>query len=423
MSDDFKKTQSQIEATKKIAQSKAKNILIEGGSRSGKSFLIARLLIIRASRVRSDHLICRETFNSAKRSLWQKTIPDVFRICFPHLQYKPNNTDYFIELPNSSRIFIAGLDDGKKVERILGNEYSSLWINEANQVSYSAINTLKSRLAEKNDLRKLTFYDQNPTKTTSHVYQAFHQKVNPDDGEMLSNPEDYLAIRMNPEGNMENLDHDYIKMLESLPEKERKRFLLGEYDDSNNGAAVYSFDQSQHVSEDAKRLPGTDWAGSDFNIQYNSDILASQHAHGIYVWDELQFEGDTFRKAEEIKRKGCTGATIVSDSTGRNRRTSGMSDHLILTQAGFNVVHTMNPAVKDKIACLNRAFTLGLIRINPRCKKLIRDLIQLKWDNNGQLDQKTDPSLSHLVDSLAYLVWHLYPLKDYKDVHITSRKR
>jgi hypothetical protein len=100
-----------------------------------------------------------------------------------------------------------------------------------------------------------------------------------------------------------------------------------------------------------------------------------------------------------------------------------MSDHLILTQAGFNVVHTMNPAVKDKIANLNRCFTLGLIKINPRCKKLIRDLIQLKWDNNGQLDQKTDPSLSHLVDSLAYLVWHLYPLKDYKDVHITSRKR
>ena len=26
------------------------------------------------------------------------------------------------------------------------------------------------------------------------------------------------------------------------------------------------------------------------------------------------------------------------------------------------------------------------------------------------IDQKTDPSLSHLVDSLSYLCWYLYPL-------------
>jgi len=47
-------------------------------------------------------------------------------------------------------------------------------------------------------------------------------------------------------------------------------------------------------------------------------------------------------------------------------------------------------------------------------QKLIRDLTQLAWDKHGQLDQKTDPSLSHLVDSLAYLVWYLYPLTNLK---------
>lgn len=422
MSDEFKKTQSQKEATRLIANSKAKNILIEGGSRSGKTFLITRLVIIRASRCRSDHLICRETFNSAKRSLWQKTIPDVFRLCFPNLEHKVNNTDYFIELPNGSRLFIAGLDDGKKVERILGNEYSTLWINEANQVSYTAINTLKSRLAERNELRKLVFYDQNPTKTTSHIYQSFHQKVNPADGEMLENPEDYLAIRMNPEGNMENLDPDYIKMLNSLPEKERKRFLLGEYDDSNSGAAVYAFDQDQHVSEDARRLPGTQFVGSDFNIDYNSDVLASQHGNGIYIFDENQLAGDTFAKADSLIKKGASGATIIADSTGKNRRTSGKSDYVILKEAGFNVLHTMNPFVVDKIANLNRCFTLGLIKIHPRCKKLIRDLIQLKWDKHGQLDQKTDPSLSHLVDCLAYLCWKLYPILETKSISASVKK-
>ena len=86
------------------------------------------------------------------------------------------------------------------------------------------------------------------------------------------------------------------------------------------------------------------------------------------------------------------------------------------------MVYTQNPAVKDKIANLNRCSTLNLIKINPRCKKLIRDLVQLKWDKYEQLDQKTDPSLSHLVDALAYLAWKLYPLSSYKPTPSTATR-
>ncbi len=111
---------------------------------------------------------------------------------------------------------------------------------------------------------------------------------------------------------------------------------------------------------------------------------------------------------------GMTGATIISDGTGKARKSNGISDHAILKQAGFNVLQNNNPAVVDKIANLNRCFTLGLIKIHPNCKKLIRDLTQLVWDKHGQLDQKTDASLSHLVDGLAYFMWKLYPLIEKK---------
>jgi len=204
-------------------------------------------------------------------------------------------------------------------------------------------------------------------------------------------------------------------MLGKLPKKERLRFLDGEYDSDNSGAAVYAFNRDEHVTDDSIRLDGTDWVGTDFNFEYNSDILAAQHAHGINVWDEVQICGDTFKKADELKRKGVQGAAVVCDSTGRARSTKGKSDVIILREAGFDVRIKTNPAVIDKIANLNRCFTLGLIRINPRCKKLIRDLTQLVWDKHGQLDQKTDPSLSHLVDGLAYLCWYLYPLTSNRD--------
>lgn len=410
----FKKNIAQIKAVKIIAASNAKNVCIEGGSRAGKSFEIMREIIIRASKVSfSEHLICRETFNSAKRSIWLKTMPDVFRICFPNLAVDMKRSDgiYYAELPNGSKIYLAGLDDDKKLERLLGTEYSTLWFNESNQMSFQAVSKLKTRLAQKNGLTNKAYFDLNPTKTSSWVYQAFHQKVNPIDGEMLPDPGNYIVIRMNPQDNIDNLDEDYLATLEALPEKERLRFLLGEYDKDNSGAAVYAFDKNEHVDEIAERLEGTDWVGSDFNIDYNSDVIASQHAHGLYIWDEVQIAGDTFKKTDELKRKGVTGASIVCDSTGKARRTSGQSDHIILRNAGFVVKYKTNPFVKDKIANLNRCFTLGLIKINPRCKKLIRDLTQLVWDKHGQLDQKTDPSLSHLVDSLAYLCWYLYPIK------------
>jgi PBSX family phage terminase large subunit len=417
---EYKKTAAQALAVKKIIQSSATDICIEGGSRAGKSFEIMRQIFIRASKEpNSDHLICRETFNSAKRSIWLKTMPDVLRICFPNLRPTFNKTDYYCSLANGSRIFIAGLDDGDKLERLLGTEYSTLWLNESNQIPFGAVSKLKTRLAQRNNLKKVAYYDLNPTKTTSWVYQLFHQGINPQDGEHIQDRSPYLVIKMNPHDNIENLDENYLLQLERLPEKERLRFLAGEYDSDNTGTAVYAFNDD-YISKEAVRLPGTDYVGSDFNIMFNSDVLMSQHAHGLYVWGEVQVEGDTYRKVAELKKKGVTGATVIADSTGANRRTSGTSDFLIMRDAGFQMMQTLNPAVKDKIANLNRCFTLGLIKINPDCKKLIRDLKQLVWDKNGQLDQRTDPSLSHLVDGLAYACWKLYPLRDISGYSIGS---
>ena len=407
----FKNTDTQNSAISQIVKSPATNVMAYGSSRSGKSFMIMRIILIRAGRTKSDHLITRATFNSAKTSIWQKTLPDVLKLCFPLLPIKWNNTDYFITLPNGSTVKIAGLDDKDKLERLLGTEYSTLWANEANQIAYPAITKLKTRLAQKNELKKMIFFDQNPTTTSSALYQLFEQGINPIDGEALSKEDrtDYLSIQMNIQGNLENVDEKYLSMLEKLPIADRKRFLLGEYSADNTGAAVYAFNRESHVSEEVKRLAGTVLIGSDFNIDFNSDVIGSI-SNTLDIWDEVQIAGDTFKKSDALIRKGCIGANVTCDYSGGNRRTSGKSDVIILRDAGFTVQAVPNPYVVDKIANLNRAFTLGLIRINPRCKKLIRDLTLLTWDKHGQLDQKTDPSLSHLVDGLAYLVWRLFPL-------------
>ena len=88
----FKKTPKQIEATRLMADKQ--EILLEGGSRSGKSFIIIRNIIFRALKYpNTRHLIVRFRFNHVKQSIWYGTIQDVMKIAFPNINYIENKSD------------------------------------------------------------------------------------------------------------------------------------------------------------------------------------------------------------------------------------------------------------------------------------------------------------------------------------------
>ena len=64
----FKKTIIQAKAVRLLA-SDAKHIMLYGGSRSGKTFIIVFAMIVRACKVKSRHVMLRQTFNSIKTSI------------------------------------------------------------------------------------------------------------------------------------------------------------------------------------------------------------------------------------------------------------------------------------------------------------------------------------------------------------------
>ncbi len=111
--------------------------------------------------------------------------------------------------------------------------------------------------------------------------------------------------------------------------------------------------------------------------------------------------------------------TIIPDSTGKARKTSGKSDHQILKDAGYQIPPVRNPFVTDRVNNVNRLLMNNKIIINPRCKKLIGDLERVSWKDN-KLDQKTDPMLTHISDALGYLANHIFPISGHgKAVEIT----
>lgn len=231
----FIKTPKQIEATRLMAEKM--ETLLEGGSRAGKTLIIVRNVIFRALKYDgTKHLIVRTHFNHAKQSIWHGTIPDVMKLCFPNIEYKENKSDWFIQFINGSEVWIGGTDDKERVEKIFGTEYASIHINEASQMSYEVYETLKTRLNPPKNVPGKLMIDYNPPSKKHWGYKIFHEGVNPENNMPLKNLDRYGYLRMNPVDNANNLSEGYLETLQSLGEKRRRRFYLGEYSDDTEGA-------------------------------------------------------------------------------------------------------------------------------------------------------------------------------------------
>jgi phage terminase large subunit-like protein len=243
---EFALTAKQSEA-QELLNGPAKHVMLAGGSRSGKTLLIVRKLIQRALKAPgSRHAVLRFRFGHCKQSIVHGTYPAVRKMCFPQIPYAENeinHSDWFARLPGGSEIWFGGLDDKERVEKILGNEYASIFLNECSQIPYSSRNMAVTRLAQKihdnatgQPLRLKMYYDENPPDKGHWTYRMFKTKVDPETHAELPEPQNYGFMQLNPRDNLENLPADYLKQLESLPPRLRKRFLEGEFRDASPNA-------------------------------------------------------------------------------------------------------------------------------------------------------------------------------------------
>ena len=231
----FSYTQAQKKAFALIS-SGAHNIMLFGGSRSGKTFTLCAALAVRALKSPgSRHAVIRRYFSGVRSSVGLDTMPKMLNMRFPELGWKFNKSDACFVLPNSSEIWLLGLDDADRSEKILGKEFATIYFNECSEISYDSIQTALTRLAQKvPELENKAFYDCNPPSKSHWTYQVFIEKFNPADKMPLAHPDDYAAMCINPADNRENLPANYIEnTLATLPEKQKKRFLEGKFADDD----------------------------------------------------------------------------------------------------------------------------------------------------------------------------------------------
>jgi hypothetical protein len=263
-------TPKQVEANRLLG-SAASNIMLRGGSRSGKTFLLLRAIIQRGLNAPcSRHAIWRHRLNHARASIWNDTLPKVQATCFPDVRIHKSEVELIATLPNDSEIVLGGLDDKARVEKVLGQEYSTLYFNESSQIPWSSVDTAMSRLAQnvlldpaiaaatgRTHLPLKAYFDCNPPSKLHWSYELFRSKLKPGTKERLPNPDDYVEMLMNPADNRANLPAKYFEILANMSEAKRLRFERGEWASEVAGALWAIEDR---IGADGQIIQGIDSA-------------------------------------------------------------------------------------------------------------------------------------------------------------------
>ena len=345
---EVQKTARQHEAVA-LLKGPATHALLYGGSRSGKTFIILYTLIVRAMKEKSRHLVLRLHFNHAKTSVWLDTLPKVLTLACPGLAVVWNHTDYYVEFPNGSQVWVGGLDDKDRTEKVLGTEYSSVFFNECSQLTYDSIQTARTRLAEKSGLVNRAYYDCNPPNRKHWTYRVFVLKQDPETGAPLARPDLYASMLMNPQDNQENLPPDYIEtVLGGLSRRKQQRFLLGQWLDAEEGA-LWKYDDILRcslgevpqmdrivISIDPPKFHGetSDEAGIG---------VAGRAGNRLYVFEDL---------SDRLSPAGWGGASV-------NAYKRWQADTIVgeVNNGGEMVghtIHTVNPNVPFKVVTATR---------------------------------------------------------------------
>lgn len=348
---EFKLTARQSEAQEVFA-SKAKHILLVGGSRSGKTFLIVRNLVLRALKAPdSRHAMFRFRFNSIKSSVVLDTFPKVMRTAFPGVEFKLDKTDWFVTFENGSQLWFAGLDDKDRTEKILGMEFATIALNECSQIPYASRNMALTRLAQRAEqqiegrdvvhLQPRMYYDENPPSKAHWTYRLFVQKTDPETREALARPDDYNLFFMNPHDNMENVSEDYLDTLKGMSARMRMRFLDGKFGEAVAGALF-----EDHVIETWRVVDGVvpdmvrivvavDPSGADDADNADNDAI------GIIVAG-LGTDGNAYLLEDcTVKAGPATWARVATDAFDRHQADVIVGE---VNYGGAMVRHTIQTA-------------------------------------------------------------------------------
>jgi hypothetical protein len=394
--------------------------VLVAGRRFGKTYLASVELLRAASSPGRMVWYIGPTYKQAKRIAWNR-LKELTR---PYWKSKPHETDLSIPLAWGSAIALRGADQydslrGEGLDFVVLDEYASM---------HPACWTEVIRPALSDRMGGALFIGT--PQGFNHFYERYDR---------AQSDTDWAAFQFTTEQGGNVSREELATAARELDERCYRQEFQASFENLGQGRVYYAFDRTKNVAQCRydPRLPLI-WS-VDFNVNPMCSVIAQRAGETVYVLDELVLpDSNTPAACDEFLRRTQPWwvdsepltLQVHGDATG-DKRTSAASrtdwriirDFFSAKKAAFDAsvrVGSSNPAVKDRINCVNSRICNSVrecrLFIDPHCRQLIRDMEQVCWktDANGnpllELD-KSDPMRTHTSDALGYYIAQEFPMR------------
>ncbi len=322
-----------------------------------------------------------------------------------------------LTFPNGSSISLGYCSSNRDVLRYQGQEYDIIAIDEATQLSEYQFSIFKACLRGVGSYPRRMYLTCNPGGI-GHAWvkrlfvdRVFHANENPDDYR-------FIPARVYDNPVLLAADPDYVRQLESLPQKLRDAWLMGRWD-VFEGQFFPEFQPDLHVCSPLA-IPAEirRFAAMDYGFDMLAALLMGADRDGnLFVLRELCQPGLTLREAGEAVADLCRGQAVdyvvASPDLWNRRQDTGRS--------GFEVMQAV-VGMPPMSAADNRRVPGWRIlrqylsphggqflRICEECRELIRCLPALLCDSERPEDASDEPhAVTHAPEALRYAVMSRY---------------
>lgn len=354
--------------------------VVKGGTSAGKTICILAILINEAITQEGKEIsVVAESIPSIKRG----AMKDFLNILkglnrFKENQFNRSNLKY--TFTNGSYIEFFSTD---QPDRLRGSRRTDLFINECNNISFSAFSELQIRTSGS------IWLDYNP----SHAFWV--------DKEIIGEPDvDYITLTYKDN---DALAESIIKEIEKAREKAKtstfwsnwwRVYGLGEQG-SLSGACIPDWREIDNIPEEA-RLIGY---GMDFGYSVDPTTLI-----GLYKWNEAYIFDEVLYKKGMLNRD--ISLYLQSNNIKENITADSAEPKSIAELVSYG--HNVFPVSKgrDSVVYGINLINQNEIYITSRSKNLKRELEGYVWakDKDGNTLQKPSGAHPDCIDAARYIL-------------------
>ncbi len=328
--------------------------------------------------------------------------------------------------PNGSTIALGYCASNRDVLRYQGQEYDIIAIDEATQLSEYQFSVLTACLRGTDAYPRRMYLTCNPGGIGhAWVKRLFVDRIYYGD----ERPEDYAFIPAQVYDNpvLMQADPDYVRMLETLPDKLRAAWLHGSWD-VFEGQFFPEFRQDVHVCRPSD-IPTAlrHFAAVDYGFDMLAALLLGVDRDGhLYVIDECCKPGLTLREAGEEIAALCRGylveyITASPDLWNRRQDTGRSGFEIMQSVVGIPPLTAADdrrvPGWRILREYLRAENGRAKLSVSSACRTLIESLPALLCSPDRVEDAANEPhAVTHAPEALRYAVMSRFASYCEKDI-------